>query len=394
MAPAWLACCLARNSGYDEVAPLLRKSSSSKLTAANWPAEADLVFFDCCETILELQSKEPQQRAGRVPRLVVPPRPAVLDEGTPVNARMDCLTAVTVAANAACEELVGELAEATKVLEQTRTEWSRRVMECGRGLETAFVRPAAVDPAVEHLLHQRQLLSDALAELQWADLSQARRMLKANIGDVQKAVAMFVQALELRVRDREIFVNLRCDVRCDMRILGSDLSERPVVYLCARSQTAPLRCIRDQFILTLEQACKMSGSTQKGEGRLYLIADMHGLQTTWNMDAAALQDLAEMCGTVFADRICKIVIVDFSRAAQAAWWMLKQMLSPVTREKFAFVGTAKALEICRLDLDGATFERLQETLEVNRDPAKSPEEILNHARRTTVHEVPLGPPQC
>mmetsp|Transcript_22397 Transcript_22397/g.49061 ORF Transcript_22397/g.49061 Transcript_22397/m.49061 type:complete len:334 (+) Transcript_22397:80-1081(+) len=333
MAPSWLVCCVAR--GSDPESHLIK-------------AQDDLVFFDCLENEHELESlslaKQTCEPSGEI---------------TPVNGRTDCLTACTDAA-------MGELAEAAKVLKATREAWAAKVIELGK---------------------------DALAELQWADLPTAQRMLRANIGDAKKAVEMFLQALEFRTRDHQLYSSCTCDVRCDMRIIGTDAQEHPVVYLCARSQTDPLRFLRDQFLLTLDQACRLSSlSVQKSDGRIYLVLDMHGLTAKLNTDTSVLKDLAERLATVFAERIFKIVLVDFSRAAQVGWMLVKPFLQPVTRGKFAFVGKAGAIDLAEKDFDSTTILRFKKSLEVNRDPQSSPLERQETARRTAVHAVPLGPP--
>merc|ERR1712048_594360 len=111
---------------------------------------------------------------------------------------------------------------------------------------------------------------------------------------------------------------------------------------------------------------------------------MHGLRPHLNMDFAALKDLTDILGTVYAERIFKIIIVDFSSAANAAWWMLKPMLRPVTREKFNFVGEREAKELSREMFDTATCQCICTTFDVNRDPNKTAEDRALHARRTNL----------
>merc|ERR1712232_487325 len=158
------------------------------------------------------------------------------------------------------------------------------------------------------------------------------------------------------------------------------MGEHPVIYMCARSQTTPLRTIMDQIVVTMEAACRLTSD----EGTLVFVIDMHGLRSHLNMDFAALKDLADILGTVYAERIFKIIIVDFSSAANAAWWMLKPMLRPATREKFYFVGERKAKELIREMFDTATCQCICTSLDVNRDPNKTAEDRALHARRTNL----------
>merc|ERR1711870_105032 len=138
-------------------------------------------------------------------------------------------------------------AAAAKVLERTRAQWSRQAMDLRKDALTEL----------QHVTEWADLAS-------WADISQAQRMLKANIGDVSKAVDMFLQALELRARHRDLYERLVCEVRCDMRIIGHDIQEHPVVYMCAGSQTEPLRSMMNQFVVTFEAACQLASGRSEG----------------------------------------------------------------------------------------------------------------------------------
>lgn len=224
--------------------------------------------------------------------------------------------------------------------------------------------------------------------MEWADLSAAKRMLRATDVDMKKAVDMFVQALELRARYRELFRTMRCQTCCDIRIFSRDVESRPVIYMCAKSLNVPIGTIREQFMITFEAACR---ATEK-EGRVTFVIDMHGMRPRLYMDVTAIKDLANTLGTVFAERIHRVIIIDFSRAAQAAWWILKPMLQKKTRDKFAFVNKDKAVEMCRDVFTKNDHEKLCSTFEVNRDPNASEEERAVNARRTTMCDVPLGPP--
>lgn len=303
------------------------------------------MFFDCAETENELAAMASWRPAADLHAMKAAASKSEADLGRPGGCG---------------ERGCADLAAAVSVLERTREQWSQRVIDFRKG-----------GP-----------------ELEWATLSTARRMLRANIGDVQKAVEMFLQALEFRARDRKLFQTMHCEARCDIRIVGQDLQAHPVIHMCARSQTEPLRSIRDQFVVTFEAACKLTTE----EGTVIFVVDMHGLKPHLNMDFSAIKDLADTLGTVYAERICRIIIIDFSKAAQAAWWMLKPLLSPGTRQKFAFVGEKQAREIVSKELNAATAERVLESFRINRDPNSTAEERGLHARRTTLCDVPLGPP--
>lgn len=67
---------------------------------------------------------------------------------------------------------------------------------------------------------------------------------------------MLMKAIECRVRERELFQSMRCQVACDMRIIGRDRENRPVIYLSARSQSEHLRELIPHVFLAFEVPTK------------------------------------------------------------------------------------------------------------------------------------------
>lgn len=220
-------------------------------------------------------------------------------------------------------------------------------------------------------------------ELEWADLAAAQRMVRAMLGNEERAVKLLVQALELRERDRSLYTTLHCEESCDMRIIGEDKELRPVIYFCAKSQTGGVRAIRDQFITVFETACRMASADNR-PGNILFLVDSHDLQTRQWTDFGAITDLADVCGCVFAERIAKIVIVDFSSAAQTAWWVIKRLLNPVTQRKFNFVSLLEAKTMCQEELEMATAKRVLQSFEVNRNNLLSVEDRHLHGKCTSI----------
>lgn len=365
MSLQWLGCCIAREDeqflpppksfgcqqAVDVTLPRYRNSREGESqevfgrgTRFEHSCEDSGAFHDCAETEDELAALR-----GQLP---LPPQPHTEeDDYSQPRVGRDC----------------SDLAVARVVLDAAREEWRKKVMDLG----------------VE--------LRKDCPELQWATLPAARRFLNANIGQkkkVKNAVKMFVRALELRLRDRRLYQAMRCEASSDARVIGSDLEGRPVIYMCARSQTQPLHMLRDQLILTLEAACRLVDQM----GRISFIFDMHGLQPRLSMNMSTLKDLSDVFGSVYAERIGRVILVDFSRAAQTLWWMLKPSLSERSKSKFAFVRESKAREILRKQLDQPLYERVCRTFEINRDPNSTPQERALHARRTTMCDVAVGPP--
>jgi len=125
------------------------------------------------------------------------------------------------------------------------------------------------------------------------------------------------------------------------------------------------------------------------DGQIILLIDMHGLRASLNADYQAIKELAQTMGCVFAERLHRIVLVDFSSAAQTMWWMLKPFLSAATQQKFAFLSFRNALRLCDEELHEETAKRVQDSMKVNRDEQASVKSRELQAELTT---VPL--PRC
>jgi len=195
----------------------------------------------------------------------------------------------------------------------------------------------------------------------------ARRMLRAQGGNQDVTVRQLLKALEFRVSDRKVLESLGCDVRCDLRLIGHDLKMRPVLYMCALSQEEPLWKLRDQILVVLETACRMSGE----QGTLHLIFDMFGFQPELNSDGHDLEAMRDVLCSLFANRIFLITVVDFSRVAQVCWWSVKPLLPDTTRQKVYFVTCAEARDMAWKKLEAATAKRLCLSFDVNRDAGSS-----------------------
>lgn len=180
---------------------------------------------------------------------------------------------------------------------------------------------------------------------------------------------------------------MTCVVGCDIRIIGQDTLKRPTIYMCARNQSLPIKDCVDQIFLAFEAA---SRRLEAETGQLILIADMFGFQPTLNMDAYAVKDFADSFGTVNADRLNHIMIVDFSIIAQACWSLLSTVLTERTRNKINFVDGRQACRIAGERFDSPTAERILKSMDINRNKASSQIERASHARRTAVGDVPLG----
>jgi len=324
---SWLGSCCTPREGDDFPDGVISLQAQRSVQG---DSEAEEAFFDCCETETDLRTLRSQGLRRETDDL----RPGAHEAR---RAAADCCS---------------ELAAATAVLTHTKEQW--------------------------------QLIQGNLnPELDWVTIMNARRMLKANMGKVPKAVDMFLQALEFRARDRKLFETLSCEANCDIRVIGRDRKDHPVVYMCANSQNSGLRGIRDQFVVTFETACKMTSE----DGKVVFIVDMFGVKPHLCMDFVAMKEMTDILGCVFAERIHKIVTIDL---ATAAWWMLKPCLCEATQKKFSFIPVSKAVETLREEFASGTWNTIQSTFDINRS-SSTVEERADHARRTTYSE-PAGSP--
>lgn len=344
----WFQCCTQDSSDSSRVAPARLGLPFGKCRGLDEEDE----FFDCAETDADLCRLRSDISIASTPSTRIPESYG----GISFNSGWH-------QTSSPCLEEVGdptEIANAMALLGRTRRSFSER-------------NPQA---------------SPEGPEMDWANMATARRLWRACEGNERRADKAFLQAMEIRLRDRALYTTLRFQKCCDMRIIGYDQEKRPVVYFCAASQTEGLGSMKDQFIASLEAASRMSSNC--ADGQLVLIVDMHGLQTRLNADFSAINDLAETLGCVFAERMRRIIIVDFSSAAQTLWWIIKPFLSHVTQRKFSFVCAKKAKELCRDELDQGTAKAAIESFEVNReDVAEQTREM--HNERTTVPFWSPGP---
>jgi len=233
-----------------------------------------------------------------------------------------------------------------------------------------------------------ELSLEAVPELEeWGmQMSTCLRILRALDGDLRASITMLVKAVECRIRDRELYATLTTEVTSDVRIIGRDLDRRPVVYMCAKNQYTPCAESMFQLFLTFEAAVKLT----QADGQVHLVVDMRGIKVSYYMDMPAITRLTDTMGTVFAERICTVTIVDFSMIAQGLWQIGQPILTEKTKNKITFLSEPKARDLLRERLQPETFKRLTSAFDINRDKRSTVEDREAHARRTSICDVPLG----
>jgi hypothetical protein len=232
-------------------------------------------------------------------------------------------------------------------------------------------------------------IRDGFPELEeWATREHAARMLRAEVHVVEIATERLIKAIECRVRGREIYNSFLCKtIGGDMRCIGRDQDRRTVMYWCAGSQTENLKVIIPQILITIEAAIKLSESN---DSKICLIADMQNYRTMHNMDYYAFKEIGDYLGSVYAERVFFIMVVDFSPIVRMAWRLIKPLLNERTQAKISFVCEAEARKTLSAKTEKATFARLETAFDINRDKLSTKQERMEHARRTSICDVPLG----
>eukprot|EP00440_Ansanella_granifera_P042791 gb/GFBE01046390.1/.p1 GENE.gb/GFBE01046390.1/~~gb/GFBE01046390.1/.p1 ORF type:complete len:407 (+),score=95.30 gb/GFBE01046390.1/:1-1221(+) len=387
-------CCSSRDDVRSSFADAEPAYVRNRHESWNEVADADefQTFFDCCETAEEmlhrsfsgeaLELQQQHQRARKVPLLR---RLSSHDLDNPRNLALELVPEevnLRGGQSSGTRSWPQKIGQAPQLLPEDVYE--HLVLELTESVRSVWRQRVESGDLEERIQVQ---LKEGFPELDdWTNLETVRRMLRASNGNIDQSKTMLVKAIACRVRERELFRSLHCKVACDMRIIGRDKENRPTIYMCARSQNDPIRNLIPQVFVAFEAATRLA----MADGQAVLVADMHQLQPRLNMDAFAFRELADNFGVVFADRLKKIIIVDFSFLAQAVWSLLKPILSERTQNKINFLSEAKARSYVAEHFGGPTSDRILSAFDINRDKSSSAEDRALHARRTSICDVPLG----
>jgi len=420
MGNATAACCVKREDAEAGTAQAhVRRPSPNRLNSWNSIPDAEeyLMFFECVEIDEEVESQvtkwtrvtsegsDDSTRRTRLRKDLVPRRrlSPLADEGgsckrslalVPEEAKRCSGVSRVRRPNFLPESPEAPPKPLTAGTGETFTPVSSIIIEQEQHLDKLpLVRDSVLDFWRERLSSGdldevlAEKLEEGFPELdEWTNQETVLRMLRASCGNVKQATTMLTKAIASRVRRRSMFQTMLCNVVCDMRVIGRDSCHRPTIYFCCRSQNDPLREMIPQIFLAFEAASRLSHEC----GQVVLVADMCNFTARLNMDYSAFKDLTENFGTVYADRLNYILLIDFSFIAQSAWTLCKPLLTERTRKKINFVGEAKAREIVRERFEGPTCERILSAFDINRDPSSSQWERESHAQRTSICDVPLG----
>lgn len=363
-----LACCTSRDNGNDH---------------ENRHIHVHLEFFDCVET------EEERRELIKGDEDVSLPLP-FCRRGTLRS--FDLL------------DVIDDRSSNSRGLHNTCVGHSR---ECGDGVEVALeALQDGVQRRCRHVTQQvrdmwkrriadNERMSEALAELlqsgfpeldEWTTPSSVLRMLGAQDNDVNISIEVLMQAIELRILGRNLYKEMKCSVHCDMHVVARDKLNRPTIYICAGSQVDPLLYLKDQILLCFEAAVNLCDDKN---GQFTLVMDMRGFSARLNANPMSIRVLSDHLGTIYADRLAKIIVVDFSAVIQGIWMLVKPLLREKTRKKIAFVSRRKAEAMISEDWDADNHAKICDAFEINRSGSSTASERLAHAERASICDVPL-----
>eukprot|EP00929_Paragymnodinium_shiwhaense_P016035 TRINITY_DN12416_c0_g1_i1.p1 TRINITY_DN12416_c0_g1~~TRINITY_DN12416_c0_g1_i1.p1 ORF type:complete len:442 (-),score=54.95 TRINITY_DN12416_c0_g1_i1:137-1339(-) len=222
--------------------------------------------------------------------------------------------------------------------------------------------------------HFQDLQSNAAA---WISEADAQRLLVATEGDAQLARTKLKQAVSWKEGTFDAW--LEADAEREMRLVAWGHGGRPMVYHCAVHQ-------QKGDILAANWACCWHKSVQMASdpcSQIDIVLDCTGFQPWLNLTVTPYFKLAPSMDSFFAERIHRMIIIDFPRIAGFLWSGTKALLPPKTRQKVHFIHTsdAKSMEVLHeLCVDDSMRSMLDGVMRMNRAATPSTGRSESHRR--------------
>mmetsp|Transcript_103024 Transcript_103024/g.276795 ORF Transcript_103024/g.276795 Transcript_103024/m.276795 type:complete len:197 (+) Transcript_103024:3-593(+) len=164
----------------------------------------------------------------------------------------------------------------------------------------------------------------------------------------------------------------------DYRVLGTDVTGRPVLYMCMKNQLLSVGQGIDQNIVCMLQAVD---NMPAGVESAIHVWDLHGMMMYLNMNPAPLLQIVKTWDSYFAERMQELIIIDTPRMAiflkDIAWPLVPER----TRNKIKFMTLEAALLQMQTELEPQTCARITACMQQNRDRKVSLEERKRTWRR-------------
>lgn len=215
----------------------------------------------------------------------------------------------------------------------------------------------------------------------YCDAALCRRLLRKYGGDLRKSSEKLEAALVWRQRHERLLTTLQFEEASDLRVIGSDVAGRPILYQCCRNQMLSNSRGLEQYVVRMTQAVAMM---PPGVQTMTHVWDMHGLKLHLNLNPVSVVKLLNALEGYFAGRMHRLLVVDMPRVAV----YLKDAVWPAvpedTRKKVCFFTMAEALAHLRGSCHEPVRCDIQAAMAQNRDR----ESTLGERRSTWVHVGP------
>jgi len=197
---------------------------------------------------------------------------------------------------------------------------------------------------------------------QWVTKFDAQRLLVATEGDVALARSKLAHAVQWKRGTLNSW--LAADNEREVRVIARGHQQRPLCYHCAAHQ-------QWGDVLAANWACcfdKAISSSRDPLAQVDLIVDCTGFSLRMNMSISGWLKLAPSMDSFFAERIHRVIVLDFPGIAEFLWAGIRPLLAPKTANKVIFVSRKdprsmeKLYELC---VDDDMREMVAELLRMN-----------------------------
>mmetsp|Transcript_141459 Transcript_141459/g.451772 ORF Transcript_141459/g.451772 Transcript_141459/m.451772 type:complete len:426 (-) Transcript_141459:81-1358(-) len=206
---------------------------------------------------------------------------------------------------------------------------------------------------------------------EYVDAAYCRRLLRKYQGDVAKSSQRLKEAMAWREQNKVVLTTRKFAHGGDYRVLGTDVTGRPVLYMCMKNQLLSVGQGIDQNIVCMLQAVD---NMPAGVESAIHVWDLHGMMMYLNMNPAPLLQIVKTWDSYFAERMQELIIIDTPRTAiflkDIAWPLVPER----TRNKIKFMTLEAALLQMQTEFEPQTCARITACMQQNRDRNVSLEE--------------------
>jgi len=197
----------------------------------------------------------------------------------------------------------------------------------------------------------------------YCDESFCVRLLNKYRGDIQVCTKKLGVALRWRERNEKLLTTLEFREATDLRVIGSDLIGRPVLYQCARNQMLSNVDGMDQTIVRCMQAVDLM---PEGVETMTHVWDLHGLKLHLNLSPSPLLELLEVLEGYLAERTHQIIIIDLPGLANFLVKAVWPLVPESTKKKIKFLSAKEAKLQLPESCGDTVAHRIEEAMALNR----------------------------